>query len=516
MDLIRVEVKNAVGVFTDPNPSDLPMNAWTNARNVKFRNGKASKSQGHDKVFPDTPANPLYLIPYLTQNTPYWFLGTDTKIYRTSGSSWQDVSRTTGGDYAASPTNSWNGGFLNGVLVMNNGVDTPQSLQPNDSDFKDLPNWPVNTKAEVIRPFKNYLVALNITKSSVNQPTTVKWSSPADPGEVPFTWDETDATNDAGENFLADTAGAIVDGVKLKDSFIIYKEDSVYAMRYIGGTFIFQFQQLFDDVGMLSTNCAAEFDGKHFVVGQGDVYVHNGVQKQSVIDGKMKDYLFNAIKNTSIRNVFVVPDYNQSEMWICYQSSDADPTANADRALIWNWKEDTWTVRDLPNVIYATHGIVDPQKDDDWDGDAQEWNLDTTVWDSSSYNPAKTRLLLLSRGALDCYVVGDSSVFDGVSFQSRLEKTDMYFEDDQKVKFVSSITPHIRGNGICQVYVGKSMIQDSPVEWFGPFNYTIGSDYKIDCRVSGRYIGVRFEFDSSGDWQFNGYTIEMTPPVGKR
>jgi hypothetical protein len=516
-DLQRVEVKNVVGVSYDPNPSDVDPQTWTGGLNVKFRNGRVEKSDGLSRVFPTTPLSPLALQPYLNQNIPYWISGSATKLHRTEGTSWTDVSRTVGGAYAATLNDNWNGGILNQVVIMNNGIDVPQSLQPLDSTFKDLPNWPATTRANVMRPFKNYLVALGITVSSVVQPTTVKWSSPADPGQVPFTWDVTDVTNDAGEAFLADTTGAIVDGKKLKDTFIIYKEDSVHSMRYIGGTFVFQFQQLFDDVGMLSPNCVAEFDGKHFVVGQGDVYVHNGVQKTSVIDGRMKNYLFNSIKNTTVKAVFVVPDYNNNEMWICFQSADnASGSPYANRALIWDWSNDNWTVREIPETPAASYGIVDPQVSDAWDTDTASWDSDTTAWGNAAYNPSKSKLVFAGTQQMTVFAVGDTNLYDGQPFKSRVDRNQIYLGDDQKVKFVSSVTPHLSGVGTCQIYVGSNMLHDSPTEWHGPFNYTIGVDNKIDCRVSGRYVGVRFEFQDPGSWTLNGYTAEFTPTTGRR
>uniref|UniRef100_A0AAU6VZG2 Particle protein n=3 Tax=unclassified bacterial viruses TaxID=12333 RepID=A0AAU6VZG2_9VIRU len=516
LDLIRVEVKNPVGIISDPSATDVPLQAWNDASNVRFKDGRVTKAQGYEAVFPVPPERPLFLMPYLSGNVPFWFSAGAGYIHRTEGSSWVNVTRSSG-PYAAGVENQWSGGFLNQVAVLNNPANPPQSLRPNGTLFEDLPNWPADTRAKVIRPFKNYLVAMNITRNSVEQNTTVKWSSPADPGEVPFTWDVNDATNDAGESFLADTAGAIVDGKKLKDSFIIYKEDSVYAMRYIGGVFVFQFQQLFDDVGMLSRNCAAEFDGKHFVVGQGDVYVHNGVQKQSVIDGKMKNFLYSAIKATGINNVFVVPDYNNTEMWVCFQGSSAQSSnGTADTALIWNWREDTWTMRQIPNAICGTFGIMDPQVSDAWDADGQIWDQDQSAWGSANYNPSKTRVVLGSYENNRVYSIGEVTEFGGAPFLSRLEKRSINFDDDQRLKFVSSVTPHFSGSGKGKVYVGASMLHDAPTEWFGPYPYEVGKDYKIDCRVTGRYIGVRFEIESVGAWTMNGYTIEMTKPTGKR
>ncbi len=517
MDLQRIEIKNPTGILTDPNPSDLPPDAWTFGNNVKFRNGKTSKVAGHTAVFPTPPFAPLQIFPYLSDSTPFWISASAGKIHMTSGSSWVDFSRLVGGAYSASLSNQWSGGFLSGVSILNNSVDVPQSLLPNDNNYTNLPNWPATHRCKIMRPFKNYLVAMNLVVSSVAQPTTVKWSSPADPGQVPFTWDPNDATNDAGENSLADTAGAIVDARKLRDSLIIYKEDSVYSMRYIGGVYVFQFQQLFDDVGMLGPNCVAEFDGKHFVVGRGDVYVHNGVQKSSVIDGQMKDFLFNSIKSNDKNNSFVVADYAGTEMWVCFPASTGSSSAGyCDKALVWNWKENKWSIRDLPNIVAANIGIVDPQDSDAWEDDPRTWDSDSTTWGSQTYNPSKMKILMASNLDNKIYVVGESNTFAGETFTSILEKSDLYFGDDHKIKSIHSLTPHITGTGVSKIYIGTSMLQDSSVEWFGPYTFNIGQDYKIDCRLFGRYIGVRFQFDSTGPWALNGYTLEFTPTAGKR
>lgn len=518
MDLQRIEIKNPTGIMTDPNPSDLPSNRWSYGLNVKFRNGKATQVDGYSQVY-DTPPEPLlYATSFLSQNTPLWIGGSEGKLRITSGSGgWVDYSRLVGGPYNATQTENWNGGFLAGVAIMNNGVDVPQSLLPSNNNFTDLPNWPATYRAKIIRPFKNYLIALNITIDSVTYPTTVKWSAPADPGEVPPTWDITDPTNDAGENPLADTPGAIVDGKKLRDAFIIYKEDSVYSMRYVGGTFVFQFQQLFDDVGMLSSNCAAEFDGKHFVVGRGDVYVHNGVQKSSVIDGAMKDLLFQAIAGQNIQTTFVVPDYSNTEMWICFsESTEAFTNRYNDKACIWNWTTNEWSIRDIPDVISASFGIVDPQEPQDWDSDLNTWDSDATVWNSQTYNPSKNKLILVSNVNNKVYVVGDTTRFDDQVFTSYLEKSDLYFDDDLKMKTITSVTPHLSGQGIAKIWVGTSQLQDSPVVWNGPYLFNIGIDHHISCRHFGRYIGIRLEFTSDKAWALNGYTLEFTPMAGKR
>lgn len=514
MSLTRVEVKNPVGINTSVVSGDLPLPIWSDGGNVSFKNGKVTKAQGYAPVL-EYPNPVLGLLPYLQDSVPYWFMGTSEFLVRTEGGTPVNVSRPVGGPYTATLDNPWDGGILHQVAIMNNGLDLPQAYSPQVGLFVNLPNWTATHRCAVMRPFKNYLVALDVTKNSERFPTLVKWSSPADPGQVPFSWNEADPTNDAGETSLADTSGAIVDGAKLRDYFIIYKEDSVYLMRYIGGVFVFAFQQLFNDVGILARRCVAEFDGSHFVVGIGDVYVHNGVQKRSVIDGVNKERLFQSIRPDAIDKTFVVADHNRSEMWVCYPSFDSVGDF-CDKAMVWNWKENTWAFRDVPDVFCAASGILDPQIPDNWDADGAAWDTDESIWSSASYNPAKASILISSPSREKVYALADVSLFDGASFTSFVQRTGVYMDDNRNLKSVHAVIPHVYGSGPGAMYIGTSKTQQGAIEWRGPYLFDIGEDYKVDCKKVGRYLSIRFEFPSTSNWTLNGYTVEVTPTAGMR
>ena len=131
-------------------------------------------------------------------------------------------------------------------------------------------------------------MALNLTEGGTNLPNKVRWGDTAEDFNFPSTWTAA-ATNDAGAVTIGDEADEIIDGLALKESFIIYKGNSTWIANYIGGNLVFSFKKLFNDTGILTRNCVQEFEGKHFVVTQGDVIVHNGVSKQSVATNAVKN-----------------------------------------------------------------------------------------------------------------------------------------------------------------------------------------------------------------------------------
>ena len=222
------------------------------------------------------------------------------------------------------------------------------------------------------------------------------------------------------------------------------------------------------------------------------------------------------MKQTGVENTFVIPHFGKTEMWICYTSVDNNDDDYCDRALIWNWEEDTWTIRDIPKAFYGTVGIVDPKQSNAWDDDAEVWVSDTTVWNDGTYNPALTKVLFTSTATDKLYVVGDTSLFDNATFTSRMERVDISLGDDHGMKMLSSVTPHITGSGVVSFSFGTSYIQGGPVTWRGPFTFNIGQDYKIDCRINGRYLALKMEISSEGNWSLSGYTLELAPSPGSR
>ena len=75
-------------------------------------------------------------------------------------------------------------------------------------------------------------------------------------------------------------------------------------------------------------------------------------------------------------------------------------------------------------------------------------------------------------------------------------------------KSVSSMFPRIEGTGTVQISVGGENEPFSGVTYDGPFTYAIGTDHKVDCRVRGRYIAVKFEVTDDTTFKLSGYSLE--------
>ena len=97
-----------------------------------------------------------------------------------------------------------------------------------------------------------------------------------------------------------------------------------------------------------------EVEGKHYVFGPFDIYVHDGTSKQSICDERVKNFIFGALNNADADRCFVQHNPTLNEIYFCYKSGDqhvAFPNADrCNRAAAYNYRNDSWSFMDLPNV----------------------------------------------------------------------------------------------------------------------------------------------------------------------
>ena len=304
--------------------------------------------------------------------------------------------------YTANLTDKrWSVSDMNGLLVATNGSDQPQmwplssGLPSVSNPFIALRNWPSTTyNTKVIRSFKTFLVGLNWNTDNP-QPNLVRWSTEASYGSPPSTWDITDKTLDAGAYELSDTQGAIIDGRPLGDGFLIYKEDAIYLMSYVGVPYIFSFRLLSPTIGLLAKEALGEFEGGHFFIGNTDCYICNGQTVTAILPKKVRRAMFEDMEGSQYQKCFVAADYTRNEMLACFPSIGAD---EVDRAMIWNWKDNTFSFRDLPDTASIGRGIEDISPGETWDANTNTWNTGIGGWGTRNFDSVAKYLVFANIG----------------------------------------------------------------------------------------------------------------------
>lgn len=510
----RVTVPSAgqYGVISDITPVELPINAWSSASNMRFRDGYAERFEGQVSIFTAPSVTPYHITPYSTSTAHYWIHSGLERHYADDGTTRSEL--TPAAISTGSIDDRFTGGVLNGVFILNNGIDKPWYWGGNVANhLAYLTAWPANTRCNSLRPWSNYLVMVNVLKnkgtaSETRYPHMVKWSQGADPGTIPASYDETDASIDAGERDLAETPGLMVDSLPLGNMNIIYKEDAMYAQSYIGGQEIFSFQRLPGNFGMLARGCAADTPLGHVVLGQGDVILHSGQGPQSILTGKVRRALFNAIDATYQSRCFLVADRSRNEVWICYPDSGSSVCTTA---LVWNWLDQSLTYRALSNVTYGNTGPLSASFNSTYNTVTATYDSTTQSYNSLQVSTAESKLILCDTAPL-ISMADYGTDFNGSAYSAYLERTDLVFDGDTgHMKTILGVYPRISGSTGMTVYIqvgGRNDIE-AGVSWSTPVAYTVGSSLWARTRATWRFPAIRFYTTAAVAWRLKSYDLEV-------
>jgi hypothetical protein len=520
MPTVSVHNVGREGIIKDIPPHLLAPEAWSDGQNVRFRDNKVVKFLGHADIFGAPTVAPYWALGCPTDTSFLWLYAGINEVYTVDGTVHTKITRSAS-SYAASAVRLWNGGIFNGIPVINNGEDVPQSWNTiaAGTPLVDLVNWPSGYQCRVIKPFGNFLVALNITKSDTGQPHLVLWSHSADPATLPTSWSVTTATVDAGENELSDVeAGIIRSGLGLRDLFIIYKANSTWGMQFVGGKFIMRFFPILTTSGILSDHCVSALpDGvRHFVMTGDDIIVHDGQSAQSVLDERWKRFYNNNMSNLNYQASFTTLNYKDGEAWACFPSSSS---TWPDLALIWNWKTNVIGVRQLSNIAFIAAGVVDESIAGSWDADATSWDADLSEWDGELFGPGALGQLAMNPEDTKLYNLDSTNQFSGTSMTSYVQREGLAIVgrdregnpkvDMDSIKLCSRIWPKTNGS-VVAVRVGSQEVPGGTITWDTSQNFDPSTDNYLDVGpVTGRLLAV--DFRSTGDvaWELEGYDLDV-------
>lgn len=521
--IINIENVGRYGIIKDIRPRALPPEAWSDGRNVVFRDGYAEKARGQSTVVDPVPFAPynLFSVASLGEDL-FWVACGLTSVQASSGESWTDISKV--GGYSAIEAIKWTGGTLATLLVLNNGVDKPQYWDLDiGTPLADLPNWPppgvTTMTARCVRVFRNQIIALDVNKDGTRYPTLVKWSSVADPGALPGSWDETDNTVLTGEHTLADTAGAVVDLVPAGLRAVVYKEDAIVAMTLTGRTFLYEFEYLSRQFGVFAPKCATTLAraGTQVAFGYDDIVRVEGNSIQSILHGKERKWLYNAIEDGQVRKCYTALNPKENEVWFCFPEQG---NAWCNLALVYNWREDTFGVKELLDVSDSEPGIFDSSFDpviiddmvtqviDQWLEVIDVQNFDFTRRRVLSCSPINQKIYqedtveVADTETMDCYI-------ERQALAVNLTRRGELINDFENRKLIKRVYPHFEGTGTVEIWVGGQETPFGTVNWAEVRQFRIGIDKFANFWVST--VLPAFKFRSVGDqtWRLTGFSFEQ-------
>jgi len=484
----------SAGLVTDLPCWQVPPGAATDIQNVRFDDGCAQAFFQHRVLF--TPAasptgvcdfqngagNGRQLLIPCSNNNIYVY-GTETG---TANQVYTGAAALPNGN-----VDKWTYATYPNIIIATHSGQAPLYLADPDGFWESPPTSPsmallpwdvdaastwqsVGAKCIFMRQFGDMLMAFNMRESSGLYLSRVRWGEPYLPGDVPSTWDESRTDSIAGFYDVDGTEGPIWDARPLRGRMMIYKADGIWAASRTYGDDVFAFDSLFSDGRALITDTVVEFNGQHFCLTEGNAWVHNGVEIQSVINNKIGKRLLGEL-NDALSKVHVFKNWHRKEIWCCIPTGTS---SYADRAFVWNWETGAWSERDIPDLVQvATLRLEDASQD----GRFFQW--------------AEYPVAASNDGVI--YELDTMTTANGADPTCYWEKKGISLGDWRTATHINRIRLRMQSRVSVTVKVGHHDTPDGAITWDTTRTFDPDSDYKIDCHSGGRYHAIRIESNTS-------------------
>lgn len=535
MPTIKLRGLGQFGIVSDVDPYDLPLQAFSEGVNIRFTGSHIERAPIFRTCATLGAAAPRHVCTRIGASGEEVFVGyLDGSVAYLTASSETDysVAAYTPSDSETSFTDT----LLARVLYINREDRIPWSLVPTETQFEGLANWDATWRTKVLRNYNSALVALNMTKNGTDYPTMVNTSDFPTDGTVPTSWDYEVPGTVCYQNIISEMKGGIIDGLTLNSSFFIYGPFQVFEMSATGDTTLYRIVPRFDDRGILNTNCVIEYDGFHYVFGLADIYKHDGISPQSLIDGKVSKFIFSNLNRSKGYFSFVNVDPNLKEVRFNYVSldplcafPDTATSVGCNRAAAFNLVNGTWTFYDLPYLTGATAASF--PRATTWD------DLASSIWDTlgGSWNafsdPVRRGVLCVgvtdSDTSLTATAYGHDLYSGGVySYDANVAATSPAYLIREGIDLDEVPPYYLKGNKLARsVYPQARLSVDAePLEFsFGIasgtndlITWTDWQDfdgteetYKIDFDEAGRFLAYRVRQQGFRAFTFTGLDLDV-------
>lgn len=359
----------------------------------------------------------------------------------------------------------------------------------------------------------------------------VKWSHPYADGDTTTYWDHTDPTILAGENLLSEPGREITALQPFRDSLMIYFDRRTWKANFVGGQYVFNFEQVFTDDGCVGPHSHVVTHDGAIVFGHRDVYIHDGFTKRSLTDGKMTRYIYDTVDLTFPPVGAWYPKRNEV-YFLCrsYASGDGNLLFIANTIHEYAFTE---VVAELNGDGILKHIGVGPRPSDgavvytDWTTETYDEFGDTTYSQLSGEDETVTLLgVSESQGVVwNMDYAGASGLVTTFRRDAMIEHRAIDLDEmgmgANKIIYLNRILPQMSGTGVVKFTIGTHETPEGSISWKAAATYNLDddTDYAVDVRAAGRYLAYRIEPNDPADpalFSLSGMDLEVSAPRGRR
>ena len=343
-----------------------------------------------------------------------------------------------------------------------------------------VPQAPATIERMLISPEARHVIAFGAGTGSASAPgdadkLLIRWSSSED-----FTDWIPSAVNTAGDLRL-DVGSRIITAVESRGDIITHTDESLHALQFIGGEFVFALRHLGQSVAIISPNAGVDVNGIVYFMGQDDFLIYDGVIRVMPCD--VRNQVFDDINLAQGDKAYASVNKLFTEVWWFYPSAASETN---DRYVKYNYKDQVWDFGTIERTAFHDSSAFFNQK---------------------PYGTFSGKLFTHETG-VDMADI-DGTLLPMVSF---LETYEMELLQGY-LTHVSEMIPDFKTlvGSVDIFFFGKPYPQGVPTAEKGPFTI-LPTTTKFEPRYRSRQVGFRVRSDALGDnWRMGTWQAEVRP-----
>jgi hypothetical protein len=344
-----------------------------------------------------------------------------------------------------------------------------------------VPEAPNTIERMLISPTARHVIAFGAGTGSA--------AAPGDPDPLLIRWasseDFTDwtplSTNTAGDLRL-DVGSEIITAIESRGDILTMTDQSLHAMQFISGEFVFALRHLGQSVTVIGPNAAIDVNGIMMFMGEDDFLMYDGVLR--VMECEVRNTVFDDINLDQGRKSYASVNKLFTEVWWVYSAEGSQ--AN-DRYVKYNYYDKVWDFGTIERSAFHDSSALFNQKPyGTFDGKIfiHETGVDET-------DPENNVTPMLS--FIDSY---DMDVDEG-TYHALIRKMIPDFK-----RLVGSVDLSLTA----KAYPSSGGVE---VVNKGPFTIAPTTPF-VNPRIKGRQISFRIESDALGDdWRMGTWRAQF-------
>jgi len=323
--------------------------------------------------------------------------------------------------------------------------------------------------------------------------------------------DYTQTAINAAGSFRLQDGTRIVGALKAKETILVWTDNALYTMKYIGAPYTFGFEQVGTNCGLIGKNAVIEIDGAAYWMSNNGFFLFDGTVKS--MPCSVEDYVYDQLDTTKGQQIYAGIDNLHTEVIWYYTSTSSDFN---DQYVIYNYGE---TAIAGGNPVWYTGT------------EARTSWIDAVVYP----NPFATKYNSSANGTFPV-VVGQDGLGQTTYFEHHVG-TDQVNPDGTTTAITSTLTSfdfdlkidgtdgeiflamrrfipdfkNLQGSIQMTLAVKRYPSQTSTDTALSPFTITT-STTKVDTRARGRYANINIQNTNiSEDWRFGTLNLDLQP-----